>query len=170
MIRFLGCLLIAAGCTVAGFLKSISYKERTAELQNIIEMMKLMHMEMVYKKETLRKTFQHVAGLKSCWLGNVLLECSRKLAEQCPLHEAWREALEEEKKKCPLHEKDIAVLNDMVLGLGRSDADGQQRVLEAAVIRLRGCLEDAEEEEVRQGRMYCGLGAAAGVVIAIILI
>jgi len=38
------------------------------------------------------------------------------------------------------------------------------------VIRLQGCLENAEDQEQKQGRMYCSLGAAAGVVAAIILI
>ena len=170
MLRIMGCLLIIAGCTAAGFFKSLSYKERTAELQDIIEMLKLMHIEIVYKKEPLGKTFKHAAVMKRCWFAEVMQRCSRRLEEQRPLYEAWREALREKKRECPLHEKDIAVLNDLVLGLGRSDAEGQQKILDAAALRFRGCLEDAGEQELRQGRMYCGMGAAAGVVIAVILI
>lgn len=170
MIKITGCILVFISCTTIGFLKSISYKERTAELQNIIEILKLMNMEIIYKREPLVKTFRCVAALKQCWFSEVLQCCSSRLAEQCPLHETWQEVMDEKKIKCPLHDRDINVLNDMVLGLGRSDAAGQQKVLEAALLRLRGCLEEAEEQEQKQGKMYCSLGAAAGVIAAVVLI
>ena len=73
-------------------------------------------------------------------------------------------------EKCPLKEQDIEVLRDLAMGLGKSDIKGQQSFMRPAMIRLENLLKEARVQEQKQSRMYKGLGVAAGIVIAVILI
>ena len=170
MIKIMGCILIFASCTGLGFLKAAAYKDRRRELEHTLELIHLLEMEITYKKDSLAKTFQKVSLLKHCWFGQVLETCGRQLADQKPLQQAWQAGLEENRHGCPLLPGDLQILQDISLGLGKSDAQGQKKVLESAVLRLKAKLRDAVLQEEKQGRMYRGLGMAAGVVIAVILL
>ena len=170
MLKIAGCILIFAGCTSLGFIKSSGYAARRRELENALELIRLLAVEITYRQDHLAKTFMKVSKLKRCWFSDVLRSCSLCMKEQRPLADSWEAALSENAKNCPLHERDTAVLRDIAAGLGRSDAKGQQDIIKPAVIRLETCLADAGEQEKKQGRMYRGLGMAAGAVIAVMLI
>lgn len=143
---------------------------RSKELSDILEIIKLLNMEITYKKDTLAKSFEKVSQLKTCWFSQVLQRCSLMLAEQDSLQDAWQKAMQEYEKESPLVKQDIEILSDLALGLGRSDSQGQSRLFEPALLRLDLQLQQARDEQRRQGRMYKGLGTAVGVVIVIMII
>lgn len=143
---------------------------RSKELSGILEIIKLLNMEITYKKDTLAKSFEKVSQLKTCWFSQVLQRCSVMLAEQDSLQDAWQKAMQEYEKESPLVKQDIEILSDLALGLGRSDSQGQSRLFEPALLRLDLQLQQARDEQRRQGRMYKGLGTAVGVVIVIMII
>lgn len=170
MIKLTGCVLIFISSCLLGSMKAATYKSRTRELENILELIKLLELEISYRKEPLEKTFRKVASQKSCWFSTVLAGSAEALNRLQRLHEAWQEALENAWGKSPLDSRDMEILRDMALGLGRSDAEGQSRILEPAALRLKTRLDQAREQEAKQGRMYRGLGISAGVVIVIMII
>ena len=170
MIKLTGCALIFISCCLMGFMKASSYKERSRELESILELVKLMELEISYKKEPLAKTFQKSASLKSCWFSEVLQSSGEALSKQRPLHEAWQKSITAHCAGSPLQQQDIEILKDLALGLGRSDTAGQSKVLEPVMTRLQQQLRYAGEQEMKQGRMYRGLGIAAGVVIVILIL
>lgn len=170
MFRIAGCILIFAGCTSLGFIKASGYAARRRELENALELIRLLAVEITYRQDHLAKTFIKVSQLKKCWFSDVLSSCSLYMKEQKPLADSWEAALRKNAKNCPLHERDTEVLRDIAAGLGRSDAKSQQDIIKPAVIRLEAGLADAAEQEKKQGRMYRGLGMAAGTVIAVMLI
>ena len=170
MIKLTGCVLIFTSCCLLGMMKASSYRERSRELESILELVKLMELEISYRKEPLAKTFQKAASLKPCWFSGVLQSSGEALTRQRSLHEAWREAMAANKKESPLQQQDMEILQDLALGLGKSDTAGQARILEPAMARLRQQLNSAKEQEQKQGRMYRGLGIAAGIVIAIMIL
>ena len=170
MFRLMGCILIFISCSCLGFIKASSYKARTIELENTLELIRLLNMEIVYKKESLAKTFKKVSEMKSCWFSQVLRSCSLSMQKQNTLKDSWQKALEDNMKNCPLKENDIKILQDISIGLGKSDIRGQKNIMEPAVIRMETSLTEARQQEKKESRMYRGLGVAAGVVIAVMLI
>lgn len=170
MIKLAGCITVIAGCSAAGIIKALSYKERCSELENILELIRVMEMEITYKKEPLHKTFEKIAALKECWFCNLLRTCSRKLADSEDLKNAWDSSITDNLSACPLHEEDLIILRDITLGLGKSDTGGQKSILEPAVIRLEKALKNAKMQYEKQGRMYRGLGISAGIIIVIMFI
>jgi len=170
MLKLTGCLLVFISCSILGFMKAASYKARSRELENILEIIKLLELEISYRKEPLAKTFQKSAALKPCWFSRVLRECSEALKQQQPLQEAWCSAVDRHEKESPLIASDMEILKDLALGLGKSDTAGQSRLLEPVMLRLQQQLRNAREQETKQGKMYRGLGLSAGIVIVIMII
>ena len=173
MLKIAGCILIFAGCTSLGFIKSFGLCGKAAQRvgKTRFELIRPLavggdHMQTGSSGEDIHES----VGAKTMLVSDVLHSCSLCMKEQRPLADSWEAALSENAKNCPLHERDTAVLRDIAAGLGRSDAKGQQDIIKPAVIRLETCLADAGEQEKKQGRMYRGLGMAAGAVIAVMLI
>ena len=170
MIKLASCTLLFISCCLMGFLKASAYKARSRELESILELMRLIELEISYKKEPLAKTFQKAAMLKPCWFSEVLQSSSNALSRQRPLQESWQEAITMHQGQSPLQQQDMEILKDLALGLGKSDTAGQIRIMKPAAIRLTEQLEAAREQERKQGRMYRGLGISAGVVIVIMIL
>lgn len=170
MFRLFGCILIFVGCSSLGFIKASSYRSRTVELENTLELIRLLDMEIVYKRDSLAKVFERVSYMKVCWFSEVLKVCSDVMKQQKTLEESWQLSLEQNTKNCPLNKNDIEILKDISIGLGKSDISGHKNLIEPAVIRMQTSLAGAREQEKKQSKMYRGLGIAAGAVIAVILI
>lgn len=170
MIRLISCILIFICCTSMGFIKAASYRSRTEELENIIEMIRLLDMEITYRKESLAKAFLKVSEVKVCWFSHVLKKCSSMMNSGSSLTHSWKQAVNENINRCPLKEKDIYILEDISSGLGKSDVEGHKNFIEPMLQRLETGLAEAIEQEKNMGRMYRGLGIASGIVIAVILI
>ncbi len=170
MIKIIGCMILVISSTLIGHIKASSYKQRTIELEYIIEMIKLMEMQMTYKKDTLAKVLHGVSETKACWTSKAFEKCSSNLDGRISLKDAWMEALLEEEDSCPLEKHDVDILNDLTEALGKSDTDGQKKIIESAMIRFQAALKDSRDAEHRMGRMYKALGTAAGIVAVIMVI
>lgn len=169
MLKAAGCILLFISCTCLGFLKASAFKARTKELEDILELMKILEIQITYRKNTLEKTFNTLGNDKPCWFSGVLQSCSTGLARRQSLQDAWEHAIGQEENS-PLTEEDMEIIKDLSIGLGKSDIQGQRRILESMGLRLTMQLQKAREAEQKQGRMYKGLGTAIGIVIVILII
>lgn len=170
MIKFIICIFIISGCSAAGLIKASAFGARTKELENILEVIKLLQIEIGYRKEPLQKIFSKLYSIKSCWFTEVLNVCSINLTNTTNLNEAWHNALNCKMNVCPLEKEDIVILEDLSLGLGKSDTEGQLNLIKPAIERLDGSLKDSQDKEIKLGRMYRGLGISMGIVIVILFI
>jgi len=170
MIKLGLCITIVASCCLLGYLKAASFRGRCIELQNINELIKLMDLDITYKKDTLSKSFERVSEIRQCWFSNVLKSCNTKLKCHYSLSDSWENSVVQYRAKCPLKDKDIEILNDFILGLGRTDTEGQKKIFDPTYIRLEANLDDARLQEQKLGKMYISLGTAAGVIGVILLI
>jgi len=170
MFKLTGCIMLIISCSSLGFIKSYSYRQRTCELEDILEIIKILSLEITYRKEPLIKAIKKCALLKKCWFAEVLKSCAGKLEKHESIIKAWNTSIDDAKSTSPLCDKDAEILKDLILGLGRSDTEGQEKIFGPAVKRLEMNLIEAKEAEKVQGRMYRSLGVSAGIVIAVILI
>lgn len=170
MLKILGCILVFAGSTCIGMLKASSYKERRVELENTLELLRLLQMEITYKKDSLQKSFMKTAALKECWFSQLLRDCCEELSENHTLENAWNRSIQNNLLNCPLYHNDLVIINDLSMGIGKSDIKGQSKVFEPTLIRLETACMEAKEQEQRQGKMYRSLGISAGILIVILFI
>lgn len=170
MFKIVGCILVFAGSTCVGVIKASSYKARRIELENTIELLRILQMDIIYRKDSLYKTFMKTAALKDCWFAGVLRSCSNMLREHMTIDDAWQTSIDRSMAMCPLYHDDLEILKDIAMGIGKSDANGQANIFEPALLRLASAYSEAAEQEKKQGRMYRSLGAAAGLVTVILLL
>ena len=163
-------MLLIACCCMLGYIKAFSYKARCIELEKIIEMMKLLEMEITYRKDPLSKSFKKLSSTRQCWFSEVLNCCSSELEKHNSLADSWKTSIDTYRGKSPIKKKDIDILDDFVIGLGKTDSEGQRKLFEPASIRLNSCLKEAVMNEQRLGKMYIALGTAAGTIAVILLI
>ena len=102
MVKVIAGILLFFGCTALGFSKASGYKNRRVELEDTLELIRLLHLDISYRKDALAKTFQRAALQKSCWFADVLQECAEGLTAQKTLGKTWQDALYKEKEGCPL--------------------------------------------------------------------
>ncbi len=69
-----------------------------------------------------------------------------------------------------LDKRDIAIIRELLNGLGKTDTDGQISMLEMNKKLLQNRLEQAREEYSKKGRMYRSVGVLVGVGVAVMLI
>ncbi len=167
--KIAGCILLFFGCCLMGYMKAFTYKSRVKELENVIEIIKLIEVEITYRKESIKKVFKRVSGVKNSWFSNVLGECEKNLEDNESFDKAWKNSIKNQ-DKCPLNSSDIEILNDLAAAIGRSDAEGQSKMIVPVVIRLNRNLESAKSSYRNQGKMYKGIGVASGATLMILLL
>lgn len=152
-----------------GMIKASSFKSRRKELENIIEVLQLMDIEITYRREPLFKTFCKTSSDRSCWFAKALDICGKELKNRKSLKEAWRISTMSLNEECPLDDDDKSILADLISALGKSDTEGQKKLLESTVSKLKINLNKASVIEHNQGKMYTALGTAAGIITVILL-
>ena len=55
-----------------GFSKAFSYRARREELENTLELVRILNLEISYRKDSLKKTFERVSGMKKAGLQRCL--------------------------------------------------------------------------------------------------
>lgn len=170
MLKMTGCVMVFISCLCIGYFKALSFRGRCIELENILEILRLMELEITYRKDPLTKLFRKVSESRKCWFTNVLVTCSDMMDIRYSLRDSWATALNEWQTGCPLEKDDVDILRDMVSGLGRSDSRSQSKILTPTALRLEANLKKAEEREEKLGRMYKAMGLAAGAVIVILIV
>lgn len=81
--------------------------------------------------------------------------------------DAWRYALEN--SSTSMNEEDIEVLKGFEKSLGKTDAEGQLSEIQLMEKYIDNQIEDAEEEQKINEKLYKNLGITVGLAIVIIL-
>jgi len=170
MIKVISCFTLVICCSLLGYFKASSYRRRCQELENIIELLKLLELEITYKRDPLFKTLRRLSEIKTCWFSELLKTCCVKLNNNNSMIASWEYSIDMNKTRSPLISDDVDILNDFILGLGRTDTEGQKKLFEPTIHRLSSNLKDATLLEHKLGKMYIALGTAVGAVTVILLI
>ena len=100
----------------------------------------------------------------------MMRHCSHSLQNQRSLDESWYLAKDRYDSSNYLSDNDMTILDDLFVSLGKSDSEGQHRLFEAAILRLRSNLNEAKNIESKKGKMYISISTAAGIVTSILLL
>lgn len=170
MMRIILSILIVVLFTGVGLIKADSYRLRRSELERVLETIKLLEMEINYRREPLINTFNRLWQMKNCWLTCTLKNCSEEMKEYRTLKQCWDNSLIKYEERCPLSSEDLEILEDLVIALGRSDARGQCNIIKSSHLRLKNNYDKACRIEETKGRMYRSLGIGCGIITAILII
>ena len=168
MMKWIGAILIVAGCGGVGFAMASAYRAEEGALEGICRALEYMRCELSYQMTPLpqlcRKTANLLTGRLKETFEQMALELERQVAPDAA--SCMRAVL----VRVDLPESVQAVLNRMGTGLGCFDLPGQLRELE-------GCQQEAKNRraylaEHRHNRIrgYQTLGLCAGAALAILFL
>ena len=66
MVKVIAGILLFFGCTALGFSKASGYRNRRVELEDTLELIRLLHLDISYRKDALAKAFQRAGLQKAC--------------------------------------------------------------------------------------------------------
>lgn len=160
-------------CSAIGYVKAQDYQCRVTNLQSILNGLKNLEDEIVYRKTPLPEALKTVAQTKANNAAKTLFHnVSSDLRRQtnCSFIETWIKHTQELEENCAFTAEDIYKIIELGKSLGGTDIYSQSEVIQRAYKQIEGQLEEAIQEKNTKGKMYRGLGIAIGLTLVIILI
>lgn len=163
-------------CSAAGYMHAYDYHCRTVNLQSFLYAMKYLEDEVIYKKTPLPEAVKTL-GYGKCSNGARLLfqavaedfDEKASFGAKKSFEESWCTNIKEMSEKTALMPQDTEILEEIGKMLGGSDYLGQKSIFERSGEQLSQLVNEAKEAENTKGKMYKGLGMAAGLLIAVLL-
>lgn len=167
IIKIVLLFLVFLCCSYIGITISSQYKKRVEELKEMKKSFIAIETKMKYTYEVLPEIFKEVSvGLKE----NIknIFEKARLLMEEKTAKEAWVEALENTKTN--MTKEDVEILKGYGKLLGKTDIEGQVSQIELTNEFLETQIKKAEQELIKNEKLYKTLGTVSGLAIVILLI
>jgi len=152
--RWIGAVLLVAGCGLIGIGQSRRLCERVRVLRSLLIRLQRLKTEVCCLLTPLPEVLEILCGVKVD--GTKLRNCS--------FLELWCR----ETERLGLPNPETEVLEE--LGIALSRGDEPERAFRAAAERLTALLHEAENEAERKCRLCSSLGICAGVLLVIVLI
>ena len=116
--------------------------------------------------EPIPDIFEEISKNTNKNIGNIFLLAKEKM-EKMPASKAWEIAVE--KIECNLKKEDKKTIKLLSKLLGRTDIEGQISQIEITEEFLNTQIKEAEEEKLKNEKLYTRLGTVMGLTIVIIL-
>lgn len=167
MIKIILLVLVFLGCTYIGTTISNQYKKRVEELKEMKKSFIAIETKMKYTYDILPEIFKEISiGLKEN-IKNVF-EKSIMYMEEEIAQNAWVKALENTRTN--MSYEDIEILKGFGKLLGKTDIEGQVSQIELTNQFLEIQIKKAEDDFLKNDKLYKTLGTISGLAIVIILI
>ncbi|MBO5398026.1 MAG: stage III sporulation protein AB [Clostridia bacterium] len=166
IIKFIISLLIIYICTYLGIYKAQTYEIRERELKKIKSSLSFLKSKIEFTYEPIQEIFMQIS--KSVYLhkDNIFLKTTEYLKE-LELNGAWNKAVEGAQQ---FSKEDKEVLYMFGKLLGKTDKNGQISEIEISQSFIEKQIEKAEQEKIKNSKLYKSLGISLGIGIVIILI
>lgn len=167
----LGALILVVSGGVAGMLVARQYARRPRELKSLLSSIQMLETEIIYAATPLAEALERVAQGSDPAVADFFLRAARPLKDRngCTSWEAWEKAQAWYYTVNSLSQREMSILSNLGRALGISDRDDQLKHLKLACEQLKREIARAEEEAVKNTRMWNYLGFCASTVLAIIL-
>ncbi len=172
IIKLVFSIIIIFSGVMAGKLLSKPYENRIDHLQSMHIALSLLESEMKYRLDPLGEVFAKI-GKESEGYVSTLFKKASVMLESYDLenfNEAWNRLVTEVFSNSSLTKKDLTIIGEIGLELGRTDISGQGSIFQRIYIKLDDQIREASDINSGKGKMFTSLGTAAGILIVIILI
>ena len=167
----LGALLLTAGGLWLGMLKSAGQYRRVNALLRLSAAMEMMRGEIALNLTPVPELMELISRSFDGPVGEFFRNTSELMPElgKESLSELWSRAVDET-ADLPLNRGERDELRLLGSVLGRFDAGEQERVLLLAADKFAGLASRAGEKAAQERKLCAGVGASAGLMLAIMLL
>lgn len=164
--KFIISILIICICSYLGICKAKTYEIREKELKRIKSSLSFFKSKIEFTYEPIQEVFEQIS--KSVYLhkDNIFLRTTEHM-KSLDINSAWNESIEENEN---FNSEDKEILKMFGKLLGKTDKSGQLSEIEITQEFIEKQIEKAEQEKIKNSKLYKTLGIISGVGIVIILI
>lgn len=168
-IKWISLMLIFILSALLGNIISKKYKDRVKELKEIKTILNTIETKIKFTQQPLTVIFQELGEETNNKTNMIFKEIYQSIQYES-LEKAWNKAILNNREKLNLIDEDIKIIKGMGKNLGKTDVEGQIKEIETAKEFIITQIEKAEEEKIKNEKMYKTLGGIVGIGIVIILI
>lgn len=168
MLKLLGGALIVAAAGWTGGAPVVSLRRRIRILEELDSLLTLMRAELTSCLTPLPEMFQKLEQASSGVCAALFRDIRAGMLatpSATPLH-----LMRIHLPALRLDARENAILLELANALGCYDLDSQQRMLDAAQLRLRQAADRCRKQMETEGRGWCALGVCTGLALAIVLV
>ena len=164
-------IIIVFLSSLIGYLYGERFKNRLVQLKELKRALIDFENDITYTYTTLPESIENISIKAKSPIKELFNEISLKLKNNQVenVYMAFKESINEHKKKISLKDKDFEILLDLSKSLGETNVYGQVKIFNLAKEKLNIELEGAEEECNKNIKVYRYLGVSLGAMIAIFL-
>lgn len=168
-IFFLGIIIFLS--SLIGYLYGEGFRQRLIQLKELKRALIDFENDISYTYTPLPESIENIAIKSKSPIKELFNEISLKLKNNQVenVYMAFKESINEHKKKMNLKPKDFEILLDLSKSLGETNISGQVKIFNLAKEKLNMELKIAEEECNKNTKVYRYLGVSLGAMIAIFL-
>ena len=153
--------------TVIGISIADRYKNRVNDLKNIRNILNILETKIKFTYEPLPQIFEEISNEFTGEVSRIFQTAKEKMLE-LSAGEAWHFAIENSNTN--MNEEDLNILKGLEKLLGKTDIDGQLSEINLIKEFIDVQIKKAEEEQIKNAKLYKNLGIMIGMIIVIILI
>lgn len=169
MVKWIGAILVIAGCGMFGFTLAAAHRREEAALRALVSALDYMQCELQYRLTPLPDLCRQAGQQNRDVIGQVLLMLAAELECQIsPDVESCMESALSSGDELPQRAK--RAFETLGASLGRFDVEGQIRGLESVREFCRRELEGLSKDRDMRLRSYQTLGLCAGAALAILFV
>lgn len=172
MLKIIGCIVILAASSTAGFIYGESFKRRVIELRELQRIIHLLQSEIEYKCNPIPRALKDLSTKTTEPFSIIFKEISELLSknEVESVYEAFKIIFNSNNHQTSLNKDDINILLDLSKSLGESDVSGQRKMFELSLESIKKQIILAEGLMYKNLKVYRYLGVTLGSMIIIMLI
>lgn len=165
LIKFLNLGLICFICFYIGNLKAKSYENRVIDLTKFQNSLVMFKSKIEFTYEPINNIFSDISKVIYENNNNIFIETLKKDTE---IYLAWNESIDNQKNNFNNEDKEIIKMFGKLLG--KTDLKGQVSQIELTQKLIEKQIEKAENDKIKNSKLYKTMGIICGMAICIILV
>ena len=149
-----------------------AYTKRHKELNDLIRILEIMRMDLSFGLYTLEEVFKRLGEKDEFSTAKFFKSLSQELHNNTykVLEDILNDNVHILVKETYLQNKEVDELKKLILTLGKSDIDSQERMIDLSIENLKKITGETKEDINQKGIVYRKLATIIGLIIGIILI
>lgn len=165
LIKFLNLGLICLICFYIGNLKAKSYENRVIDLTKFQNSLVMFKSKIEFTYEPINNIFSDISKVIYENDNNIFIETLKRDKE---IYLAWNESIDNQKYNFNNEDKEIIKMFGKLLG--KTDLKGQVSQIELTQKLIEKQIEKAENDKIKNSKLYKTMGIICGMAICIILV
>ena len=164
-------ILVACSYLIGEYIYK-AYTKRHKEVNDLIRILEIMRMDLSFGLYTLEEVFKRLGEKDEFSTAKFFKSLSQELHNNTykVLEDILNDNVHILVKETYLQNKEVDELKKLILTLGKSDIDSQERMIDLSIENLKKITGETKEDINQKGIVYRKLATIIGLIIGIILI